>query len=107
MTTQGYLAHGLTQRITELAEALRILDGIDLGPRDRVTPGAVVHTVDDDDVERTYAILPGGRGDRVGDVLVVSAASPVARALLGKGAGDVGTLTRHGEDVELEIHSVS
>jgi hypothetical protein len=63
VTTQGYLAAGLGRRAGEIKAALELLDRVDPGPRDQVSPGALV-LLDDGERERWTLLLPGGHGDR-------------------------------------------
>lgn len=102
VTSQGYLALALGKRIQALEEDLELLEQVPAGPRTVVGPGALVE-VEDDEVRRLL-ILPGGSGDRLGDVVVVSPRSPLARALAGVAAGEVVELEE--EERELEVLSV-
>lgn len=94
VTSQGYLAKGMSERLTALESDLRILSELDPGPRDRVVPGALVTMVDDDDVVSRYLILPGGQGDALDDVIVVSANAPVIRGVFGGVEGDEAKVRR-------------
>ena len=84
VTSQGYLALGIGQRIAQLEDALVLLDRIDPAPRDKVVVGALVE-VDDG---RRYLLLPGGQGALLQGVTVLSPEAPLARALAGLQAGD-------------------
>lgn len=106
VTSQGYLAHGLSQRIGELRLALRQVDEIDPQPRERVSPGALVRVEEDDGEPKHYLVLPGGQGDALGQVRVVSPQSPVARALIGCEPGDEASLVRAGNTVSLLVDEV-
>ena len=88
MTSQGYLTAGIGQLVAELDAALVWLDRVDPGPRDRVTVGAWVTLVDDDDAERSLILLPGGQGATVQGVVVLSPDAPLAKALEGKEVDD-------------------
>lgn len=106
VSSQGYLAHGINQRLEGLKEDLRLLDGVAPGARDRVAAGALV-TLDDGDEARTYLVLPGGLGDAVDGVFVVSPDAPVVRPLLGAREGDAATLRRGDRDVELVVEEIA
>ena len=88
---QSYLARGQAARIEELRASVAGVAGMpmrDLEGRP-VALGALV-TVEEDGVEATLLVAPGGGGARLGDgsVQVVTPPSPLGRALLGKQAGD-------------------
>lgn len=87
VTSQGYLSAGLAQRLAELDGALELLERIDPGPRERVVTGARV-VVEQNGVERTLVLLPGGLGRTVAGVTVLSPEAPLAQALWGREAGD-------------------
>jgi len=88
VTTQGYLTAGLAARAAELEEHLRALELIDPGPRDRITPGALVRL---EDIGWT-AVLPGGQGAKLRvdgvQITVLSPDSPLGQALRGAEEGD-------------------
>lgn len=92
VTTQGYLAQGYAERMAALDEALRILDLVGDAPREVVSVGALVRLDDD----RRFLLLPGGDATWIADedarVRVISAAAPIAAAMLGREAGDEVTL---------------
>lgn len=98
VTAHGYLAAGLEQRRAELRAHLDHLAVIDPGPRDRVTPGALVQVEDAEGAEHLYLLLPGGQGARLtGDgvqITVLSPESPLARALFGLSVDDEAVLPR-------------
>ena len=96
MTTQGYLAHGLSQRMAALRSTLELLDEVDLSPTDRVRAGALVVIEDEDGDEQSIFIVPGAQGDTVGATTLVSPGAPIARALRGKEEGDEATLETGG-----------
>ncbi len=107
VTSQGYLAAGLNRRVTGIREALELLAMVDPGPRELVSPGALLLLADDQGAERRYLLLPGGQGDRVpdpeGEVTVISPSAPLALALRGLGEGEEGTVLREGTTARLEI----
>jgi transcription elongation GreA/GreB family factor len=106
VTSQGYLAFGLAQRAKELEDALVLLEKVGWGSRDKVVMGALVMVRTEDDSLERYILLPGGQGDRFGDVVVVSPTAPVARELAGLSDGDEATFQRGGHLIEVEIESV-
>jgi len=106
VTAQGYLTVGLERRRAELRGHLDHLAVIDPGPRDRVTPGALVRVEDEDGAQTLYLVLPGGQGARLEQdgvaVTVLSPGSPLARSLLGLSEGDAASLPRG----EVEITAI-
>lgn len=73
-------------RIRQLEEMLRDAKVGEAPSGDKVAAGMIVTTVDDDGDESTF--LLGSREDRVTGVPVVSAQSPLGKALMGKKVGD-------------------
>ena len=111
VSAQGALRAGLLARIAELTAARQQLAALDPGAtRPRVCLGALVQVEDEDGAASWLAILPGGQGSPLpvdgGPVRVVSLDAPIARALLGREAGDVVELVRPSGEVELEVLSV-
>ena len=106
VSSQGYLALGLGQRIQQLTSALSILKRIPDEPRDEVASGALVELGDG----RLLLILPGGQGVKLdserGPVTVLSPRSPLVVALAGYAAGDVVEVERGGEWIEVEIRTI-
>jgi len=74
-------------------------------PRDEVAFGAVVRTVDEEGVERDFAIV----GEDEADVAAgkVSWVSPLARAIVGARVGETVTWHRPVGDLHLEILSIA
>ena len=103
VSEQAALARGLRRRAAALQAALRQLEDVPRGPRDRAGPGAVVLLEDEQGEASWWAILPGGQGDAVGAATVVSPESPIARALRDAEVGDAVPLRRAGR---LEEHGV-
>jgi len=107
VTTQGYLAQGLAQRIAELQEALAQLDEMGTGPRQRVSVGALVQVEDEDGEASWLAVFPGGdaswleQGGR--RLRVLSATSPWARQLVGLEAGDSAEVHQGESESESEV----
>jgi transcription elongation GreA/GreB family factor len=112
-TEQSYLARGQAMRAEELAEQIQRLDATALrafGEGDAIAPGALV-LVDVDGEVRTFFVVPWGGGTEldVGGraVTVVTPASPVGRALLGKEVGDSFELAIRGATREWTIEEVA
>jgi transcription elongation GreA/GreB family factor len=115
----GCLAKGHRQRALaarEQAEALDTLLARVDRPPSRVQLGAIVDVATEDDRgswERTFIVLPVGAATELegpggdGFVTVITPASPVGRALMGHGAGDVVDVTIRREPFEWEILSVA
>ncbi|HZT20747.1 MAG TPA: GreA/GreB family elongation factor [Dongiaceae bacterium] len=74
-------------------------------PRDKVSFGAVVSTVDDDDVERRFAIVGEDEADPAKGK--ISWVSPLARALTGAAVGDSVVWKRPAGDKTLEVTAIS
>lgn len=106
VTAQGYLAHGLAARAGAVRDDLARLEEVDPGPCDRVGPGALVTLEFDGGAEERWLLLPGGQGDRLSGVLILSPTSPAARALRGLGEGDEATLRRGGAPVAAAVLEV-
>lgn len=86
---QSYLARGQAARVAELESGIVAVTAMTAAPLARVALGAVV-IIDEDDRERVLYVAPAGGGLTLagGTVTVVTPASPVGRALLGKVADD-------------------
>jgi transcription elongation GreA/GreB family factor len=96
---QSYLARGQALRAEQLVEEremLRFLSMAPLAPDAAISAGALVELEDDDGGRRVLFMLPHAGGTEVSvdgmSVLVVTAASPLGAALLGRGRGDDVTL---------------
>ena len=107
VSAQGALAHGLAERARQVDDALALLDEVDPGPCAQVQPGALVELDFAGEATETWALLPGGQGDRVEGVLVLSPTAPAARQLLGCEEGDACRLRRRGASVVAEVVSVT
>ena len=109
VTAQGYLAHGIGQRIQTIDAALSSIEKIGTGPRDVVTTGALVEIALEDE-QRTFIILPGGGGQTVTidqhTVTIISANSPVARQLNGLQIDEDGTLLIGERSQDIEVTSL-
>ncbi|MBJ95312.1 MAG: hypothetical protein CMP23_12690 [Rickettsiales bacterium] len=110
VTSQGYLAHGLAQRIAELQQALALLDEMGAGSRSRVSVGALVHLMDEQGQASWLAVFPGGDASLLEQgeqrLRVLSATSPWARPLAGLEAGDSAELSHGGSALEVEVLEV-
>jgi transcription elongation GreA/GreB family factor len=92
---QSYLARGQAMRIEALKEGLARLRSLSLVASDVVRAGALVAAEDDDGVTVCFFLAPEGGGTKLsGGVQVVTPASPLGAALLGKRAGDEVELKR-------------
>jgi transcription elongation GreA/GreB family factor len=89
---QSYLARGQASRVAELEAAANDVASMQLrafGAGDPVASSALVALDDDAGERRRYFIaLHGGGTTLAGGVQVITPLSPLARALLGKRAGD-------------------
>ena len=90
-------------RLKYLTTRLEEVKIVDQAPADksRVFFGAWVEVADANDERKTYRIVGADENDSAKGLISVDA--PVARALLGKQAGDVVGLRLPGGDAELEI----
>ncbi len=100
------LAKGQGLRSVRAREELDALDGFapqSLAKGSPVTLGALVEVEDDEGAGRTFFLAPAGAGleltgpDGDGFFSVVTPASPLGRAVMGKRCGDVVEVTLHGE----------
>ncbi len=112
-TEQSYLARGQAMRAEELAEQLQRLEVMALASFDAaaaIGPGALVRVTVEDE-SRTFFVVPYGGGTELvvaGEkVTVVTPASPVGRALVGRRAGDDFELAARGAMREWVIDAVS
>ena len=90
----SYLARGQTQRVEELRFALDRLHAIsvkELTRESAIQHGSLVRLESDAGNARTLYFCPGGGGEQVvvdgEEVCIVTAASPLGRAVLGKRLG--------------------
>ncbi|MEO1480486.1 MAG: GreA/GreB family elongation factor [Myxococcota bacterium] len=113
------LAHAEAKRVRGLQDAIQALD---LTPtqtifdeRSPVGLGAIVEAASEDLAgfySKTFVLLPAGAGteltgpDGDGIISVVTPASPVGRAMMGKRVGDIAEATVRGEPTEWEILEV-
>jgi len=103
VSSQGYLAHGLATRMAELTTMLEALELVRTEPCERVGSGALVEIVDESDEARILYVLPGGQGDRLDGVVVVSPRAPILRTLAGAAVGDAREVTRGGRTEWMEV----
>lgn len=113
----GALATGHEKRARQLQQELEALSRVRLrqfGARDPVDLGAVVEVEDEDAREgRTFFVLPVAAGSEIsgpggdGVLTVVSAASPMGRAVLGRRVGECVEVTVQGEAREWTITYVA
>jgi transcription elongation GreA/GreB family factor len=99
VSSQGYLTAGLDARMADIEAALGALDEVPTGVVSRVSAGAFVE-VEEEGVERAFFVLPGGAGEVIDGVTILSPSSPVVRPLLGLEQGDVAELAS-GDEVEV------
>src|SRR5262249_20698409 len=88
---QSYVARGQAMRVLELRTEIAQTRALSFEPSrgpPRVVLGSLV-TVEEDEGSFTLLIAPARGGTRLdGDVQVITPASPLGRALVGRGAGD-------------------
>ena len=98
VTSQGYLAEGLNQRLEVLEEALNLMERLEPTVRLQVMLGAVVRVEPESGEGVWFAVLPGGDATSVQQegqkVSVLSQSAPFVRCFLGASVGD---------EVEVEI----
>ncbi len=105
---QSYVERGQAKRVLDLEMARADAEKMPLrafGEEDPIALGALVFCVEAGD-ERTFFIAPAGGGHKVGDVQIVTAQSPIGRALLGKRTGDETEVVVAGKKRTLEIARV-
>jgi transcription elongation GreA/GreB family factor len=108
---QSYLARGEAARVEQLRAALADVQAMPLRSfveGERTTLGALV-TLEEDGEELVIWLAPQGGGSRLagGRVQVVTPASPLGRAILGKVAGDDLSVAVGGRTRELSIVRVA
>lgn len=91
----SYLARGQAERVEQMQETLTRLRFLNLGaygPDDPIGAGALVEVEIDDDAKSTFLLVPVGGGVSVefgaSEVKLITAASPVGKAMVGKFEGD-------------------
>ena len=118
----GSLATGHQNRARDVEAQVKTLDGMlarglpELGADSPVILGAIVDVTTEDKngkLERTFIMLPVGAGTELtgpggdGFLTVVTPASPVGKALMGKRQGDVADVVIRGEPFEWQVVGVS
>lgn len=108
---QSYLARGQAMRVEELTAAVAAVQAMATQPYAEAQPvavGALVR-VDEDGQERLLFVAPEGGGTSLarGSVQVVTARSPLGRAMIGKRAGDECSARIGGRDRAFELVEVS
>lgn len=111
-TEQSYIARGQAMRAEELAEQLQRLEGMELrayGAEDAIGPSALVRVLVDG-APRVFFVAPWGGGHELevggAKVMVITPASPVGRALVGRRAGEDFELAVKGALREWEIDAI-
>ena len=109
----SYLARGQADRVAALRETLQAIQWMELprlGEDDEIVSGALV-TLEGDDGERTCFLAPAAGGAQLrvegAAILVVTPASPLGQAVLGRCVGDVLEVPARGGFRELEIIAVA
>jgi hypothetical protein len=101
VTSQGYLAHGLQQRIEGLVEHLHLLDEMGTDPRTEVVVGAWIKLMHPTGESRQISVFPGGDAHILqldaARIQVLSPSSPLLQPLLSLEAGDGADLRGLGE----------
>ena len=104
---QSYLARGQALRIETLKGGLAALSTMSLSEGEVGRLSALIQ-VEEDDAEVWFFLAPEGGGTKLkGGVQVVTPASPLGRALLGKRAGDEVELKLAGKTRLLSVLDVS
>ena len=106
---QSYLARGQAQRVEDLFEGLSRVAALPLRPfreDEPIAVGALVE-IEEDGASSRLLLVPFGGGIRLsGGEQVVTPASPLGRALIGRSAGDTVELAVAGRRRTLEIRAV-
>jgi transcription elongation GreA/GreB family factor len=104
---QSYLARGQAQRVAELEAAVAALAVFAPRMCATVAIGALIVADEDGEARRLFVAPHGGGSVLAGDVQVVTPASPLGRALLGKRAGDDVEIALPGRTRSLAIDEVT
>ena len=89
--------------LSRLLDGVRVVDPVEIHS-DRVGFGATVTVEDDDGRTRTWTIV--GEGESDPEFGLISASSPVARALWGKRVGDVVDVELPAGEIEYELLAI-
>lgn len=104
---QSYLARGQAMRIETLKAGLSALRTLNLVETAVARAGALIEAEDDDGETVRYFLAPEGGGTKLkGGVQVVTPASPLGAALVGKRAGDEVELKLAGKSRVLSVVKV-
>ena len=104
---QSYLARGQAMRIEALKSGIAALSTMSLSDGVVGRVGALIEA-EEDEAKVSFFLAPEGGGTRLkGGVQVVTPASPLGRALLGKRAGDEVELKLAGKTRVLSVLDVS
>ena len=104
---QSYLARGQAMRIEALKAGLSAVVTMGLAPGNVGRVSALIEAEEDDEVVRFFLAPEGGGTKLAGGVQVVTPASPLGQALLGKREGDEVELKLGGKTRVLSITAVS
>ncbi len=105
---QSYLARGQAMRIETLKAGLAALGTTSLASSDVARTGCLVEAEDEDSQPIAFFLAPEGGGTRLkGGVQVVTPASPLGAALVGKRAGDEVELKLVGKTRQFSVVRVS
>ncbi len=86
---QSYLARGQALRIAELKAGLSLLGTMSVADTEVARPGALLDVEDETGRTLRFFLAPEGGGTKLsGEIQVVTPASPVGGALMGKRSGD-------------------
>ncbi len=102
---QSYLARGVAQRVADLEAAVAVVAKWKLATTEVIALGALV-AVEEDGTQHRYFIAPAGGGTMLGGTQVITLASPLGKALLGKRAGDEIELPLGGRNRSLGVVEV-
>lgn len=105
---QSYLARGQAMRIETLKAGIAALSTMSLAEGDVGRVGALIDAEEEDGEQSLFFLAPEGGGSKLkGGVQVLTPASPLGRALLGKRAGDEVELKLAGKTRVLSVLEVS
>jgi len=109
----SYLARGQAQRVADLRQALERLQQMPVKPLEKNAPvqlSALVRLTAEDGEKRVLFFGSAGGGERIQmngeDIVIVTAQSPIGRAVLGKKAGESFTLNLGGNNQTFIVTSV-
>ncbi len=105
---QSYLARGQAMRIEALQSGIAAMATMNLAETAVARVGALLEAEDEDGAPVAYFLAPEGGGTKLkGGVQVVTPASPLGAALVGKRVGDEIELTLGGKTRVLSVVKVS